>query len=45
MLLLSSLAAAEPGQVLVGAATHAATSDVVEYEPVGALAVRGSLLD
>ncbi|WP_195210356.1 adenylate/guanylate cyclase domain-containing protein [Actinomarinicola tropica] len=33
--------AAEPGQVLVGPATHAATTDVIEYEPVGSLEVRG----
>lgn len=32
---------AAPGQVLVGAATHAATDDVIEYEPIGALEVRG----
>jgi class 3 adenylate cyclase/tetratricopeptide (TPR) repeat protein len=33
--------AAAPGQVLVGGATHAATSHVIEYEPMGRLAVRG----
>jgi class 3 adenylate cyclase/tetratricopeptide (TPR) repeat protein len=33
--------AAEPGQVLVGGATHAATHDVIEYESVGRLSVRG----
>lgn len=32
--------AAEPGQVLVGAATHAQTSAAVRYEPMGTLAVR-----
>ncbi len=33
--------AAAPGQVLVGAATHAATHDVIQYEPLGRLSVRG----
>ncbi|MGY6501896.1 MAG: adenylate/guanylate cyclase domain-containing protein [Acidimicrobiales bacterium] len=33
--------AAAPGQVLVGPATHAATDEVIVYEPVGALEVRG----
>ncbi|HUF83752.1 MAG TPA: adenylate/guanylate cyclase domain-containing protein, partial [Acidimicrobiia bacterium] len=32
---------AEPGQVLVGPATHEATYTHVRYEPVGALVVRG----
>ncbi|MBX3312738.1 MAG: AAA family ATPase [Actinobacteria bacterium] len=33
--------AAEPGQVLVGPSTHAATIDAIAYEPLGDLAVRG----
>jgi class 3 adenylate cyclase/tetratricopeptide (TPR) repeat protein len=32
---------AQPGQVLVGPGTHAATKDVVRYHPIGAVAVRG----
>ncbi len=32
---------AEPGEVLVGAATHAATADVVAYDSVGPLELRG----
>ncbi|HEX2849955.1 MAG TPA: adenylate/guanylate cyclase domain-containing protein [Acidimicrobiales bacterium] len=32
---------AEPGQILVGPDTYALTSDVVRYEPVGPLDVRG----
>ncbi len=32
---------AEPGEILVGAATHAATRFVVEYQPVGSLSVKG----
>lgn len=34
-------AAADPGRVLVGPATHAATSGVVRYEPVGAIRAKG----
>ncbi len=34
-------AAAAPGEVLVGPATHAATHDVIAYEPRGTMAVRG----
>ncbi len=33
--------AAEPGQVLVGAPTHAATTDAISYHHVGSVAVRG----
>ncbi len=33
--------AAEPGRVVVGPATHAATSQVVRYEPVGAIRAKG----
>jgi class 3 adenylate cyclase/tetratricopeptide (TPR) repeat protein len=33
--------AAQPGQVLVGPATHAATRDVVSYRELGPLVVRG----
>lgn len=32
---------AQPGQVIVGPATHAATEGAIAYEPVGLLAVRG----
>jgi class 3 adenylate cyclase/tetratricopeptide (TPR) repeat protein len=32
---------AQPGQVLVGPGTHAATKDVVRYHPIGAISVRG----
>ena len=32
---------AEPGQVIVGPATQHATSNVIAYEPVGALALKG----
>ncbi len=32
---------AEPGQVVVGALTHAATDHIVQYEELGPLAVRG----
>lgn len=32
---------AQPGEVLVGAATHAATDAAIGYEPVGSLEVRG----
>lgn len=32
---------AQPGEVLVGAATHAATADVVAYDSVGPLELRG----
>jgi class 3 adenylate cyclase/tetratricopeptide (TPR) repeat protein len=33
--------AARPGEVLVGATTHAATSEVIRYEPRGLLTARG----
>ena len=32
---------AQPGQVVVGPATHAATSRAVRYEPLGSLSVKG----
>ncbi len=32
---------AEPGQILVGALTHEATRHAIEYEPVGALRLKG----
>ena len=32
---------AEPGQVVVGAETHAATAEVIRYEPLGLLQARG----
>lgn len=34
-------AVAEPGQVVVGPATHAATRTAVRYEPLGSLSVKG----